>query len=134
MAMSSRFQATYPGIPTAVRDIRGELTRFAARAGFDDGQLDDIRIAVSEAATNAVVHAYAERRGEIRVVAGVDRGELVIAIADDGPGMVARPDSPGLGLGLPTITTVSDRVEVASTSAGCELQMAFRLPPAPCLP
>jgi anti-sigma regulatory factor (Ser/Thr protein kinase) len=132
--MSSRFQATYPGIPTAVRRIRGELASFAARAGFDDGQLDDIRIAVSEAATNAVVHAYGERGGEIRVAAGVERGELVIAIADDGPGMVARPDSPGLGLGLPTITTVSDRVEVASTGDGCELQMAFRLPPAPCLP
>jgi anti-sigma regulatory factor (Ser/Thr protein kinase) len=127
--MASRFQATYPGIPTAVRDIRGELASFAAREGFDDGRLDDIRIAVSEAATNAVVHAYDRWCGEIRVDAGMEHGELVIAIADDGPGMTARADSPGLGLGLPTITTVSDRLEVASTSAGCELQMTFRLAP-----
>jgi serine/threonine-protein kinase RsbW/stage II sporulation protein AB (anti-sigma F factor) len=50
-----------------------------------------------------------------------------VVVADDGLGMMPRTDSPGLGLGLPVITTVSDRMEVVSEGAGTELHIAFRL-------
>jgi serine/threonine-protein kinase RsbW/stage II sporulation protein AB (anti-sigma F factor) len=108
--------------------VRSEVTAVARACGFERVKLNDIRLAVSEAATNVVVHAYARSSGEIHVRAGVERREFVVVVADDGPGMVPRADSPGLGLGLPMITTVADRVEVVSEGRGCEVHMAFRLP------
>lgn len=126
--MPAPFEATYPGTPSGVGAIRREVAAIARGCGFDRLRVNDIKLAVSEAATNAVVHAYARSSGEIRVRAAVQGPEFVIVIADDGPGMVPRADSPGLGLGLPMITTVSDRVEVVSEGRGCELHVAFRLP------
>lgn len=100
---------------------------FAADCGFDAAQLGDIKLAVSEAASNAVVHAYASDSGVIRATAVLRGRVLVVVIADDGPGMVPRTDSPGLGLGLPMISTVADRVEVRSPGRGCEIEMGFNL-------
>ncbi|WP_414642242.1 ATP-binding protein [Baekduia sp.] len=110
--------------------LRTEVTAYAQRVGVADGRLADIRLAVSEAATNAVLHAYRDRDpGQIRVDAGLtDEGWLKIVIEDDGFGPLPRPDSPGLGLGLPTIASVADAVELsAGRAAGAKLSMVFAL-------
>src|ERR1044071_7534557 len=84
--------------------LRSQVTKYAQEVGVPDGRLGDVRLAVSEAATNAVLHAYRDRDpGQIRVDARVlDDGRLRIVVEDDGFGPLPRPDSPGLGLGLPT--------------------------------
>ena len=87
-------------------------------------------MAISEAATNAVLHAYRDRDpGEIRVAADLTGdGSLRIVVEDDGFGPLPRPDSPGLGLGLPTIASVADAVELsAGRAAGARLSMSFVL-------
>jgi len=114
--------------PEQVAFLRSELTQYAQAAGVPDGRLGDVRLAVSEAATNAVLHAYRDRDpGEIRVDARVlDDGRLRIVVEDDGFGPLPRPDSPGLGLGLPTIASVADAVELsAGSAAGARLAMLF---------
>lgn len=108
--------------------LRSEVTDYAQQVGVPDGRLGDVRLAVSEAATNAVLHAYRDRApGEIRVDARVlDDGCLRIVVEDDGFGPLPRPDSPGLGLGLPTIASVADAVELsAGSAAGARLSMMF---------
>jgi anti-sigma regulatory factor (Ser/Thr protein kinase) len=108
--------------------LRREVTAFAQRMGVTAQRLGDVRLAVSEAATNAVIHAYRDRDpGEIRVDAHVrEDGTLTIVVEDDGFGPLPRPDSPGLGLGLPTIASVADAVELsAGTAAGARLSMHF---------
>lgn len=108
--------------------LRSEVTQYARQAGVPDGRLADIKLAVSEAATNTVLHAYRDREpGEIRVDARVlDDGCLRIVVEDDGFGPRPRPDSPGLGLGLPTIASVADAVELtAGSAAGARLSMLF---------
>ena len=126
--MPPHLRATFPGTPVGVGTIRQRVADIARECGLDERRVDDVRLATSEAASNAVVHAYRDgREGEIRVSAEIVGEELVVVIADDGPGMVPRTDSPGLGLGLPVITTVSDRMEVVSENGGTELHMAFRL-------
>ena len=108
--------------------LRSEVTRYAQEAGVAVGRLGDVRLAVSEAATNAVLHAYRDRApGEIRVQAFLlDDGQLCIVVEDDGFGPLPRPDSPGLGLGLPTIASVADAVELsAGAAAGARLSMRF---------
>src|SRR4051794_36347353 len=94
---------TVPATPDQVAKLRHEVTSYAQRVGVADGRLGDVKLAVSEAATNAVLHAYRDREpGEIRVHAELDdRGGLTITVEDDGFGPLPRPDSPGLGLGLP---------------------------------
>jgi serine/threonine-protein kinase RsbW/stage II sporulation protein AB (anti-sigma F factor) len=114
--------------PEQISVLRKEVTAYAERVGIAGWRLGDVRLAVSEAATNAVLHAYRDRPpGEIRVDARVlDDGCLRIVVEDDGFGPLPRPDSPGLGLGLPTIASVADAVELsAGQAAGARLSMLF---------
>ena len=73
----------------------------------------DLALAVGEACANVVVHAYPPGDvGPLIVHAEVKGGEIVITVIDQGQGMTPRPDSPGLGLGLPLIANLSDRLEI----------------------
>lgn len=102
---------------------------FAAAAGAGDQRLDEIRLAASEALTNVVLHAYqSESPGRLEVVAAVTGHELCVLIADQGSGVRPRTDSPGLGLGLGLIASLSDGMEVVTRSCGgTELRMRFSL-------
>jgi len=108
--------------------LRAAVSDYALAVGVADDRLADIRLAISEAATNAVIHAYRDRPpGEIRVEAALgDDGELVITVEDDGFGPLPRSDSPGLGLGLPTIASVADGFTLsAGKDAGARLRISF---------
>jgi len=117
-----------PGTPLGVRMARQEMTAMAADCGMDAAGVADVRLAVTEAATNAVMHGYAEGEGELTVTALVKEGELEIVIGDAGPGFHDRPDSPGLGVGLSIIATVAERLRVVSSPAGTQIHMAFPCP------
>jgi anti-sigma regulatory factor (Ser/Thr protein kinase) len=81
---------------------------------------DAIGVVVSEAVTNAVVHAYRDRDrpGQVHVSAVLHDDGVEIAVADDGLGLRPRSDSPGIGLGMPLIADLADSVAV--TSAGTD--------------
>ena len=109
--------------------MRRDVAAFAHRAGLDEDGLADVRLAVSEAATNAVVHGYRDSRdGELKVAAYVAGRELVVIVSDAGVGLAPRADSPGLGLGMPLMASVTSRFSVVSRGAGTEIHMAFALP------
>jgi serine/threonine-protein kinase RsbW/stage II sporulation protein AB (anti-sigma F factor) len=123
------FEATFPSTPPGVGAMRRELAAFAQRAGMDEAGIGSVRLAVSEAATNAVVHAYREDDGELSVQAFIDARELVVIVRDTGLGLAPRPDSPGLGLGMPLMASVTKRFQVVSDGrSGTEIHMAFALP------
>jgi serine/threonine-protein kinase RsbW len=118
----------YPAVADSVPRARDALSRLAESAGATTEQLDAIRLAVSEAATNIVVHAYGGHPGEIRVEARLASGELWIQVADDGLGMRPNIDSPGLGVGLALISQMADGFAVSKrSSGGTEVQMRFDL-------
>lgn len=107
------------------------MAEFARSVGARPDTLFGIELAVSEACTNAVVHGYTDGPPETFTVEAESLGdELRIVVRDRGRGMVPRPDSPGLGLGLPLITQMAERVEVRSPrdGNGVELCMIFPLP------
>jgi anti-sigma regulatory factor (Ser/Thr protein kinase) len=62
---------------------------------------DAIGVVVSEAVTNAVLHAYRDRDrpGQVHVTAALDEEGVEVTVADDGLGLRPRPDSPGSGSG-----------------------------------
>jgi anti-sigma regulatory factor (Ser/Thr protein kinase) len=114
--------------PESVGLARRTLTDFAAAAGAGERQIEAIRLATSEALTNAVVHAYRGDPGTVHVTAAVVSKELWILISDDGCGMEPRADRPGLGLGLGLIAQLSDHLAIAPRSGGgTEVRMRFNL-------
>src|SRR3954468_17501520 len=90
---------------------------------------DAVGVVVTEAVTNAVVHAYREQHapGRVHVSASLDDDGVEVSVDDDGLGMRPRLDSPGVGLGLPLIGDLADRVEVTSRGPGTRLAAFFAL-------
>lgn len=125
-----RLRLRFPNRPETVHAIRHEVASVARACGLGDEAVQDVRLAVSEAATNAIVHANAESGADVAVRIEFADGELCVVIADQGTGMRSRSDSPGLGLGLPIISTLAQRMEVISPRAdgGTELRMYFSSP------
>ena len=112
--------------PASVAPLRSELTAWARSMGARDP--DAIALAVSEACTNIVVHAYREQPAPGPIIAAAERRgtELQITIADRGCGLRPRCDSPGLGLGLALISRVAQRVAIeASAATGTTVCMTF---------
>ena len=112
--------------------LRAAAVRAGRWLGADEQTVSRIALAISEAATNAVLHAFPERPGAIRVTVA-DAGDAIeIVVSDDGIGLTPRPDSPGLGLGLGLIAEVSDDLKIRRhPQGGTVIAMRFsaRLPP-----
>ena len=121
-------QATFPATPPGVSQLRRAVAEVARRCGMAARDVNAARLAASEAASNAVIHAYRDRPGDLRLEARVEGDELHLVIADRGPGLEPRPDSPGLGLGLPIIAQMSARFEIVSGPGGTEIHLAFHCP------
>ena len=119
----------YPAVPDSVPDARKELTAFATGAGMRGQQLEGLRLVVSEAVSNAVLHAYEGEKGEIQVTAAVLPGELWILVADEGAGLRAeRSENRGLGLGLGWMAQFSDGLTLLTrSSGGLEVRLRFEL-------
>ncbi|HEY2282664.1 MAG TPA: ATP-binding protein [Solirubrobacteraceae bacterium] len=95
----------------------------------DEERLSDVRLAVTEACSNVVVHAYADDApGPLEVLATVRDGALTVIVRDEGPGIAPHPDSPGLGLGLPLIASLAESVQLGrDEQERTEVCMTFSL-------
>jgi serine/threonine-protein kinase RsbW/stage II sporulation protein AB (anti-sigma F factor) len=115
-----------------VRDARREIAELARRAGVPDDALDAVRLAVSEAVSNAVLHGYRgdTSRGEVTVLVEAEDSRLDVRVRDRGCGMSPHADGRGAGMGLPLIAQLSDAVAVRpfTEDGGTEVHMTFRLP------
>ena len=102
----------------------------AQRAGAEQRVLDAVRLAVSEAVSNVVVHSYrdAESHGEFTISIEWENDFLHVIVRDHGCGMQPRTDSPGAGLGLPLIASLADSFSVVvPPDGGTEVSMTFPL-------
>jgi serine/threonine-protein kinase RsbW len=128
-ALPQTVLAEVPAVAESVGSLRRCASEFAEDYGAPRRKVSDIALAVSEACTNAVVHAYRGRPGKMSLCVEATDGELLVKVVDEGEGLSPRPDSPGLGLGLPLIARVADRFEVhpGPDGRGTELCMVFRI-------
>jgi anti-sigma regulatory factor (Ser/Thr protein kinase) len=109
--------------PRNVAVARHAAADLARRVG---APADDVKIAVSEAVGNAVLHAYRDGLiGKIRVRGWQARDRLLIMVEDQGVGMTPHPDNPGLRMGIPIITKLCDDVRFASSDRGTVISMSF---------
>jgi serine/threonine-protein kinase RsbW/stage II sporulation protein AB (anti-sigma F factor) len=62
------------------------------------------------------------------VTAGLRDGAITVTVSDEGRGILPRPDSPGLGLGLPLIATLASSLELGTNDREeTEVRMTFEL-------
>lgn len=121
---------TLPARAASVSRARAAVREFATAHGMEGDELGSVLLAVSEAVTNAVVHAFVEREpGRVRLMVWPALDELIVCVSDDGRGMQPRPDSPGLRIGLATIGQVTRSLDIRpSATGGTEVRMAFAAP------
>ena len=117
------YQLKIPSQSDNLAIIRDVVAKVASRVGFDTDEASKIELAVDEACTNVIKHAYANNSNQmIEVSIKVDQKKLIIIVADKGKGF--NPDKielPDLnesikegrkgGLGLCLIKTLMDKVE-----------------------
>src|SRR4051794_26473033 len=119
---------TLPARAENVAVIRHAIGGLGEALDIDDQTLSDVKLAVTEACTNAVVHAYPDGEGPIEVAVYIGDAMLMLVVRDEGRGIVPRTDSPGLGLGLPLIATLAEALELGTDDADrTEVRMTFRL-------
>lgn len=103
------------------------------------GELTDIKTAVSEAVTNAIVHGYPDSVGEVTMLAEIEDDNVHIVISDSGVGIddleaalepffTTKPDEERSGMGFTIIKTFMDKVKVISKpNVGTVVDMVKRL-------
>jgi anti-sigma regulatory factor (Ser/Thr protein kinase) len=106
----------FPARPESVGALRRAVDDYAENGGIAERRREDVALAVSEAVSNVIVHAYTDRDepGDVQLDAWIDDGALHVCVSDDGVGMTPRLDSPGLGLGLALMGQVAERVRLES--------------------
>jgi serine/threonine-protein kinase RsbW len=95
--------------------------------GADDDLVADLRLAVNEACTNVVRHAYVAGEGGMEVEARPVGGYLVVVVQDSGQGLAKPSTDPGAGFGLEVARAVTDSIEVRERERGTQVRMRFPL-------
>ena len=118
-----------PARPESLTIVRQALSGLADVDGWTSAFLTDAKIAVSEACSNVVVHAYPNGTdGTLRVMMTAEHDGLLVLVRDQGVGIAPRVHdrSAGLGLGLPLIAALTDEVRMRRTHDGhTEVTMLF---------
>ena len=128
LSLVPELRITLPAHKDSLGLLRHVVRGFRDAYGIAPATMDDIVLAISEAATNVVVHAYDRRRsGTVTVVARSDGGLLTMLVRDHGCGIVPPADTPKLGHGLALMDHVAETLEVVGTAAGTDVTMTFLL-------
>jgi serine/threonine-protein kinase RsbW len=132
--LSGIVKLALPARPENVAVVRQALAGMADALEVEPALGADMKIAVTEACANAVVHAYAGREGPLEVEMRSDGALLTVSVRDRGLGFKPLPsnDEQGpLGFGLALIASLSDAFAIQGGSAGTEVIMTFQIAGAP---
>ncbi len=117
--------------PEELAPLRTAIWRHALALGADAELGSAIRLAVGEALANVVMHAYAGREpGKMTAEAWVDPDQhFAVRVLDEGHGLIPRPDSPGIGLGMGLMAQMADdfRVTNREGTPGTSVSLRFSL-------
>jgi serine/threonine-protein kinase RsbW len=125
-----------PARPEYVALTRLALSGLAELAPLSEGDVADLKLALTEAVSNSVRHAYPRGDGFVSIAYELSAGALQIEVVDDGAGF--DPDvAPPLegeelsegGLGIAIIRTIADELEITSRPGerGSRLRFVKRL-------
>jgi serine/threonine-protein kinase RsbW len=135
-AAVARVRLTFPAKPEYITLGRLALTGLARLRPLSEEALGDLKLALTEACTNCVLHAYAEQPGKVEITYELQADRLTVEIADDGPGFdYANGDGGDAdlmegGLGLAIIRALADEFELGEREGrpGSRLRFVKLLP------
>ena len=124
--MNNSMKLEFLGISENESFARAAVSAFVSQLNPTLDELDDIKTAVSEAVTNAIVHGYQAEVGMVHITCTLNENNAIISVADNGRGIeditLARTplytgaeDGERSGLGFTVMETFMDTVEVVST-------------------
>lgn len=113
--------------PTVLAGMRRTLGRWLAGNGVNEDDTFDVTLSTSEAAANAIEHAYGAKEGQVLVEAVVDEREVRVTVRDWGRWREARHSSGGRGLTI--IGGLVDSVGIDRHSGGTTVSLVKRLQP-----
>lgn len=139
MSKKLEFALTIPALADYVGVVRLAISGIATRMNFTIDEIEDIKISISEACTNAIQHAYGDNvnpeTDKIDIKIYIVNNELKIIVRDFGSGFdlsilgtkeqkEKSKEKMGLGLGLTFIKSLMDDANFKSTiGKGTEIQM-----------
>jgi serine/threonine-protein kinase RsbW len=139
IARGQRVTLTIPAKAEYIMLGRLALTSLSRVRGLTDEELSDLKLALTEACTNAVRHAYGNGDGRVEIHYDLHPDRLVVEVSDDGTGFVPRysqpPDADAEadlltegGLGIAIIRALADELEIDERpSGGSTLRFVKRL-------
>ncbi len=111
------------------------VASFAAQLDPTLEEIADIKTAVSEAVTNAIIHGYEDQMGIVRVTCNIRNTQLEIFVEDEGKGIndisqameplyTSKPELERSGMGFTVMETFMDEVNVYSEpNKGTKIKM-----------
>lgn len=140
MEILNEIKFVMPSLSVNESTARAVVSSFLTQADPTVEELSDIRTAVSEAVTNAVVHGYRRKKGNIEItVRLLPKREIYIKIRDKGCGIpdikkameplfTTAPEEERSGLGFSVMESFMDRLTVKSqVNKGTTVTMRKRL-------
>lgn len=140
MKHQNEMQITFPSLPENESFARVVVAAFAVQLSPTLSEIADIKTAVSEAVTNAIVHGYEGTRGLVTLSAAIrDRDLLTIEVRDNGKGIpdipqamepfyTTHPEQERSGMGFAVMQTFMDDLTVDSTpGSGTTVRMTKRI-------
>lgn len=139
LALGRVVRLTIPAKPEYIGLSRLALAGLARVRAFPDETLADLKLALTEACSNSVRHAYDDGEGHVDISFELRDDRLIVEVADDGsgfePGPVLEPDalptdgdgvelSEG-GLGIAIIRSIADDVEIGGRADGRGSRLRF---------
>ena len=123
---------TIPAKAEYITLVRLALSGLSSFRPLDDETLGDLKLAVTEACSNSVRHAYRDgREGSVEVVYELHPDRLVVEVSDDGEGFPvgqSLPQGDSLtegGLGIAIIRELADELELGSRATGKGSRLRF---------
>lgn len=132
-AESRVVRLTIPAKPEYITLCRLALTGLARVRPFSDEQLADLKLALTEATSNSVRHAYpGDEDGHVQVSYELRRDRIVIEVVDDGEGFdpevetsTAVSDLSEGGLGIAIIRAIGDEFSLESRAGARGSRLRF---------
>jgi anti-sigma regulatory factor (Ser/Thr protein kinase) len=124
--LGDKMQLTLEAQPGVLAGMRRVVARWLATQGLDDEDRFNVTLATSEAAGNAIEHAYGAHEATFTVSGERTAAGLRILVRDNGRW---RDSSPyGRGRGLAIMRALVDSVEIERGAAGTTVVLTTLLP------
>lgn len=140
MSHRNEMETQFLSVPENESFARVVIAAFAVQLSPTVSEIADLKTAVSEAVTNAIVHGYEGTRGMVTMRCSVDeRGMMTIEVSDEGRGIpdidqamepffTTRPEQERSGMGFAVMQTFMDDLEVESAPGrGTMVRMKKRI-------